>query len=353
MTSIKTAAANLLDAEALLNPTSTTRDGKKEVVDSYTDYHEKKKSTLANNEDPNKLGIYVQSTKYFYDLVTDFYEFGWGQSFHFAPRHFDESFEASIARHEYFLALRLGLKKGMRVLDVGCGVGGPLRNIARFSKSHVVGVNYNDYQIQRAKKLTRDPTLNSYVQGDFNKLSEIFEPESFDAVYQMEATCHCLKKTKVYGEIYKVLKPGGDFASMEWVLTAKYDANNPEHVKVKDAVCQGNGIDDLVSYKTVLEALAEVGFQVWDQEDVGADSDISWWDSLAGTYSIKGFKRTFVGRAITNRVLGVLEYFKVVPGGTTAVSNFLNSGADALVRAGQLGIITPCFFTVAKKPLKK
>ena len=44
-----------------------------------------------------------------------------------------ESFGSSIARHEYYLAMRLGLKPSDRVLDCGCGIGGPLRNIGRFS----------------------------------------------------------------------------------------------------------------------------------------------------------------------------------------------------------------------------
>jgi sterol 24-C-methyltransferase len=41
------------------------------------------------------------------DLATLFYEWGWGQSFHFANRHKDESFAQSIKRHEYYLASRL------------------------------------------------------------------------------------------------------------------------------------------------------------------------------------------------------------------------------------------------------
>jgi sterol 24-C-methyltransferase len=57
---------------------------------------------------------------HYYDLVTDFYEYGWGQSFHFANRGARESFDASIARHEHFLAFRMRLDKGMKVLDVGC-----------------------------------------------------------------------------------------------------------------------------------------------------------------------------------------------------------------------------------------
>ena len=53
----------------------------------------------------------------FYDLVTDFYEYGWGESFHFAPRHNLESFPQSIARYELYIALRLG--KFKRILENG------------------------------------------------------------------------------------------------------------------------------------------------------------------------------------------------------------------------------------------
>ena len=44
----------------------------------------------------------------------------------------------------------MGLKKDMTVLDVGCGVGGPAREITRFSDVNIVGLNNNDYQIARA-----------------------------------------------------------------------------------------------------------------------------------------------------------------------------------------------------------
>jgi len=57
---------------------------------------------------------------HYYDLCTDFYEWGWGQSFHFANRYRGENFYSSIARSEHWLALQMGLKPGMKVLDVGC-----------------------------------------------------------------------------------------------------------------------------------------------------------------------------------------------------------------------------------------
>jgi hypothetical protein len=49
------------------------------------------------------------------------------------------------------------------------------------------------------------------------------QQESFDGVYAIEATCHAPERRGVYGEIMKVLKPGGVFACYEWCLTDEYD----------------------------------------------------------------------------------------------------------------------------------
>ena len=78
----------------------------------------------------------------------------------------------------------VGLKPGQRVLDVGCGVGAPAREIARFSDANIIGVNNNDYQLQRATAKTQKAGLSdkvSFAKGDFMKLSEQFGEESFDA----------------------------------------------------------------------------------------------------------------------------------------------------------------------------
>lgn len=58
----------------------------------------------------------------------------------------------------------------MKVLDVGCGVGGPAREIASFTGAHITGLNNNNYQIERAfiyaKKAGLSDKLN-FVKGDF------------------------------------------------------------------------------------------------------------------------------------------------------------------------------------------
>lgn len=58
----------------------------------------------------------------------------------------------------------------MTVLDVGCGVGGPAREIVKFSGVNVVGLNNNDYQIDRATAYAKREGLShklSFQKGDF------------------------------------------------------------------------------------------------------------------------------------------------------------------------------------------
>jgi sterol 24-C-methyltransferase len=98
------------------------------AINEYLDFHDE---SNGGDVQARKAG-YTTMINHYYDLVTDFYEHGWAKSFHFAPRFNKESFDASLARSEHFFALKLGLAPGMKVLDVGCGVGGPMRTIARF-----------------------------------------------------------------------------------------------------------------------------------------------------------------------------------------------------------------------------
>lgn len=93
---------------------------------------------------------------------------GWGGSFHFCRYYIGEEFNRAIARHEHYLASNIGIKANMRVLDVGCGVGGPAREIAHFTGAHITGLNNNAYQIQRATHYAAKELLQE--QTDFVKV---------------------------------------------------------------------------------------------------------------------------------------------------------------------------------------
>ena len=298
---------------------------------------------------------YASMVRAFYDLITDFYEFGWGHSFHFAPGREGGSFEESLASHQYFLGEALGLKPGMQVLDVGCGIGGPQRAIAGQFQSSIVGLNISEYQVGKCRAYNRKASLEhlcSVLPGDFMDIPA--GDGSFDAAYHIEAIAHAPDKKAVYAEIFRILRPGAYFAGYDWCMTPSYDCSNPEHLELKRRIEYGNALPQIASFGDVTDGLKDVGFEVleaWDRAPE-ADPDRPWYRPLEGRdLSLRSLPRTAPGRRITTAALGVLEAVRAVPRGSREIQEILNIAADSLVAAGHLGIFTPMFYHKARKPL--
>ncbi|MDE0294320.1 MAG: sterol 24-C-methyltransferase family protein [Bryobacterales bacterium] len=323
-------------------------------VDSAVSEYEEQFKSAERGEPDVETSQHTTVNNLYYDLITDFFEYGWGRSFHFAPRVPGESFKASLARHEHYMAHALGLRPGMVVADIGCGVGGPLMEIARFSGAKIVGVNSNGYQLERARKLTREAKLTDladFLHCDF--LSVEAPDESFDAVYSIEASCCAPDKVSVYSEIYRLLKPGACFGAYEYCMTDRFDPTNPRHVRLKADIQLGGGLLIIDDHQTVDDALRTVGFEVLETRDLTLQTgpSIPWYQPLAGSgISFASFRSSRIGRSVTHGTLKVLEALRVVPQGSVRVADTLNLCATAMVEAGRLGIFTPMYFVHARKP---
>lgn len=326
----------------------------RDAVEPATAEYEDHFAGLEQTGQDQRRSDYNRFVTLYYDLVTDFYEYGWGRSFHFAPRAPRESFRASLARHEHYLALRLGLRPGMRVADLGCGVGGPLREIVRFSGANVVGVNNSAYQLQRARKQTDDAGLNGsaeYLECDFMHVDA--RDSSFDAVYAIEATCHAPRRVGVFREAFRLLKPGGAFASYEYCLTDRFDEGNPRDLRLKRDIETGGGMQSIVYRHEVDSALREAGFEVLETRDLAEQTGpgIPWYQPLVGSgLSFAGFRSSKAGRILTHGTLRVLETLRIVPKGTVRVSILLNLCAAAMAESGRLRIFTPMYFVLGRRP---
>lgn len=341
---------------------SKDKDAKKLAVDEYFKHFDNKKAedeTAADRE--ARTSEYATLTRHYYNLATDLYEYGWGQSFHFSRYSLGEPFYQAIARHEHYLAAQIGIKEGMKVLDVGCGVGGPAREIAKFTGAHITGLNNNDYQIERATHYAVKEKLSNqlkYVKGDFMQMS--FPDNSFDAVYAIEATVHAPKLEGVYGEIFRVLKPGGTFGVYEWLMTDDYDNENVHHRDIRLGIELGNGISNMCKISEALDAMKTVGFEMVHHEDLAArDDPLPWWWPLSGEMKYLQswgdlftiLRMTHTARTFVHNFTGVLEKLGLAPAGTKKTADALAVGADCLVAGARENLFTPMYLMVGRKPL--
>ena len=254
----------------------------------------------------------------------------------------------------------MGLRDGMKVLDVGCGVGGPAREIAKFAGVNITGLNNNDYQIERATRYAQKEGLSSqlsFQKGDFMQMS--FPPETFDAVYAIEATVHAPSLEGVYSQIFRVLKPGGVFGVYEWLMTDNYDNSNPQHREIRLGIEQGDGISNMVKISEGIRAIKAAGFELEIHEDLADRQDARpWYYPLDGDLrmacSIGDIltiaRMTRWGRFIAHNTIGVAERIGLLPKGTRKTADSLGLAADCLVAGAKQHLFTPMYLMVARKP---
>ena len=104
----------------------------------------------------------------------------------------------------------LGLDAGSRLLDVGCGTGGPALRLAESTGGSVVGIDVLEEGIATATRLAGERGLDDRAR--FARVDAAarlpFDDQSFDAVISIDAMCHLPNRLDVLREWHRVASPG-------------------------------------------------------------------------------------------------------------------------------------------------
>lgn len=109
-------------------------------------------------------------------------------------------------------AEQLEVRSGMRLLDIGSGLGGASRYFAQNHGCQVTGVDLTEEYVRVAEALARRVGLGafvSYKQG--SALSPPFAPGAFDGAYMLHVGMNIENKARLFAEVHRVLVPRGVF----------------------------------------------------------------------------------------------------------------------------------------------
>ena len=154
------------------------------------------------------------------------------------------------------------LRPGMRLLDVGCGIGGPARYFAEQQGCRVTGVDLTEEFVRTAESLTKMTGLEKSLTFRRASVLELpFEKGSFDGAYMIHVGMNLADKAGVFREVARVLKPGARFTIFDFMAAKKEKFSFPVPWALTE---ETSFVNDRNAYH---EGLRAAGFEVEHERD--------------------------------------------------------------------------------------
>lgn len=159
----------------------------------------------------------------FYDRSSKLWEDVWGEHMHhgyYVPQNRTDHQQAQVDLIDEVLkwaGVPQNENSPQNCVDVGCGIGGSSRHIAKKYGCNVRGITLSPYQAGRGNELAKDAGLDESTSFQVADALEMpFEDNSFDLVWSLESGEHMPDKDKFVNELFRVAMPGGRIILVTW-----------------------------------------------------------------------------------------------------------------------------------------
>ena len=156
----------------------------------------------------------------------------------------------------------LELSPESRVVDLGCGLGGPARYVAATTGAHVTGIDLTAEFVEAGRAMTEWTGLSDRVELIEGSVLDLpLASESMDAVYMIHVGMNIYDKVGIAREAKRVLKPGGIFSIYDVMQVGEGQMDYPA------PWASSSDQSALASPETYEAALKSFGFEVSERID--------------------------------------------------------------------------------------
>jgi phosphoethanolamine N-methyltransferase len=158
-----------------------------------------------------------------------------------------------------------------RVLDIGSGLGGPALVLAGELGARVTGVDVQAEIVEDARRRVAEAGLAERIDVRLAEPGPLPFPDgAFDVAFSKDSLIHVPDKPMIYGEMFRVLRPGGVLAVSDWLTGPADDPAVAAFLAASPIDLGAATLDD------VLPVIAAAGF-----EDIATTDRAAWYARIA------------------------------------------------------------------------
>ena len=160
--------------------------------------------------------------------------------------------------------------RGKSILDIGCGIGGPVFEMAARHGAKVTGIDLEAPLIARAQKRARELKLDDVTDFRVVEVGDLpFADGAFDIVVTSGALTQTEDKRAVFRDCHRVLVPGGVVSCYDWMRSERDYSDDMYYWFKMEGLTYA--LETLQSYREILD---DCGF-----EDVTTEDASDWYRS--------------------------------------------------------------------------
>ncbi len=171
----------------------------------------------------------------------------------------------------HFVAGRLGLTGGERLLDIGCGWGSLILFMAQEYGCHATGITPSRPQAEYIRAQAEKAGVADLITLEFGSFADVEVAGRFDAVTMLGSIVHMPNRTAVLRKVYGLLRRGGSMYLSESCFRdqAAYEefSRRPGTKHVTEGIF---GFADMVPLSVLVAAVESAGFGLTGLADLTA-----------------------------------------------------------------------------------